>query len=332
MMKKRIFVFSTILIVLLLCVIGLTVSDRNDDVITVGICQFAQHESLDAATRGFCDALTEELDSRIVFDEQNANGDLALCTEIIQNFIFQDVNLILANSTASLQVAAGVETDIPILGTAVTEYGALAADGSAAEIPANISGTSDLVPARLQADMIQELFPEASNIGMLYCSSEANSQYQADALQEELTAMGYDCQSFLFTNSNDLSSVTMTAASQCDVLFIPTDNTVAANAGLIANICMPENVPVITGDESTCRLCGVATVSVDYYDLGYTTGKMAAEILKEGRPVSDLPIQYASSFTKKFNHKICRMMHIPVPDDYVKVKHAIAPYSTDSNT
>lgn len=284
---------------------------------TIGICQFEQHNALEEASLGFKDALKETLGDQVTFYEQNTQGDYATCTSIITDFVARDTDLILANSTAALQAAATATTDIPILGTSVTEYAAaLQLDDFDGTVGRNISGVSDLAPLEEQADMIQELFPKAKNVGLLYCSAEPNSQYQADVMQDELEALGYSCKPYTFSDSNDISSATMTAAAKCDVLYVPTDNTAAANAELIANICIPEGIPVITGEESTCRLCGAATFSPNYYDIGYHTGEMAVRILAEGADITTMPIEYSQDFTKRYNEEICSKLGIPVPDDY----------------
>lgn len=212
-----------------------------DDTYNVGICQLVQHEALDAATQGFKDALTEEFGDKVTFDEQNAQGDSNTCSTIINNFVSNDVDLILANATAALQAAAAGTEDIPVLGTAVTEYGvALDLDDFDGTVGTNISGTSDLAPLDQQAAMLNELFPDAKNVGLLYCSAEPNSQYQVDTVKEELEKLGYTCEYYAFSDSNDLSSVVTTAASESDVIYVPTDNTAASNAEIINNICLPE--------------------------------------------------------------------------------------------
>ncbi len=305
----------------LAAVTGSTALAGEAQTFTVGICQYVQHEALDEATQGFKDALTEKLGDRVVFDEQNAQGDSALCATIINSFISSGEDLILANATTALQAAATATADIPILGTSVTEYGAaLQLDDFDGTTGRNISGTSDLAPLDVQAAVIKELFPDAETAGLLYCSAEPNSQYQIDVVQNELTNLGYTCRLYTFADSYDISSVTMTAASECDVLYIPTDNMAASNAELIANICIPDGVPVIAGEENTCRLCGVATFSINYYDLGYTTGTMAVQILEDGADISSMPIGYASVFTKKYNPQICEALNITVPDDYVALE------------
>lgn len=287
-------------------------------VYTVGICQYVQHEALDLSTQGFKDALTEKLGDQVVFNEQNAQGDSATCSLIINDFISSEVDLILANATTALQAAVTGTADIPILVTSVTEYGAaLQLDDFNGTVGGNVSGTSDLAPLDVQAAMVQELFPDAETVGLLYCSAEPNSQYQIDVVQRELENLGFTCGIYSFADSYDISSVTMKAASECDVIYVPTDNTVASNAELIANICIPDKVPVITGEENSCKLCGIATFSIDYYDLGYVTGEMAARILADGEDISTMPIEYATQFTKLYNEEICTELGIDIPDEYI---------------
>ena len=313
-LKKLLAVASVAAMTLSLCACG----GKKDDTYTVGICQLVQHEALDAATKGFKDALVEEFgEDGIKFDEQNAQGDANTCATIINGFVSSDVDLILANATPALQAAAAGTDTIPILGTSVTEYGvALEIQDFNGTVGRNISGTSDLAPLESQADMIKELFSDAKTVGLLYCSAEANSQYQVDTVKAALEKLGYTCEYYSFSDSNDLSTVTTSAANASDVIYVPTDNTVAANTEIIKNICMPAKTPVVAGEEGICKGCGVATLSISYYDLGVATGKMAAKILKGESKIEEMPIEYAPQFTKKYNKDICDELGITVPDDY----------------
>ena len=303
---------------------AVTASAADGDKYTIGICQLVQHEALDAATQGFKDEIIKELgEDAVTFDEQNAQGDSNTCSTIINSFVSNNEDLILANATASLQAAAAGTSDIPILGTAVTEYGvALDLKDFDGTVGGNISGTSDLAPLDQQAAMLHELFPDAKKVGLIYCSAEANSQYQVDTVKAALEELGYTCEYYAFSDSNDLSSVTTTAANDSDVIYVPTDNTVASNTEIINNICLPAKVPVITGEEGICAGCGVATLSINYYDLGVTTGKMAVKILKDGEDISQMPIEYAPNFTKEYNKDICEELGVEVPDDYVAIGEA----------
>lgn len=318
-MKKILVLLMTAVMAVSLCACG---DKKDDDVYTVGICQLVQHDALDAATKGFKDALIEEFgEDGVKFDEQNAQGDANTCSTIINGFVSSDVDLILANATASLQAAAAGTDTIPILGTSVTEYGvALELTGFDGTVGRNISGTSDLAPLDEQAEMLHELFPDAKNVGLLYCSAEANSQYQVDTVKAYLEDMGYTCTYYSFSDSNDLSSVVTTAADASDVIYVPTDNTVANNTEIVKNICMPAKVPVIAGEEGICKGCGVATLSISYYDLGYATGKMAVKILKGEAKIEEMPIEYAPNFEKKYNAEICEELGITIPDGYEAIQ------------
>ena len=287
----------------------------------MGICQLVTHDALDAATQGFMDALNEALPGQVEFDVQNAAGDSNTCSTIVNSFVADGVDLILANATPALQAATAATADIPILGTSVTEYGvALNIQGFDGTVGGNVSGTSDLAPLDQQAAMVQTLFPDAKNVGLLYCSAEANSQYQVDTVKGYLEEMGYTCTLYPFADSNDAAAVTQTAADASDVIYVPTDNTVAANTGIVDNICQPAGVPVIAGEEGICKGCGVATLSISYYDLGVTTGKMAAQILTGEADISTMPIAYAENFTPKFNTVIGEALGIAMPEGYTPIE------------
>lgn len=284
----------------------------------VGICQLVQHDALDAATQGFKDALTEKLgENGVEFEEQNASGDTANCSTIINGFVSSDVDLILANATAPLQTATQATSDIPILGTSVTDYAtALDISDWTGTVGGNVSGTSDLAPLDQQAAMIQELFPDAKNVGLLYCSAEANSVYQCDVIEGYLTDAGYIVTRYAFTDTNDVTSVAQTAADASDVIYIPTDNTAASNTEAIANVVLPAKVPVVAGEEGICKGCGVATLSISYYDLGYQTGTMAYQILAEGADISTMAVEFAPNVTKKYNAANCEALGITPPEGY----------------
>ena len=288
---------------------------------TVGICQLVQHVALDAATQGFIDALNEKLPGQVEIDSQNASNDIPMCSTIVNQFIAADVDLIMCNATPALQAAAAATTTIPILGTSVTEYGvALGIENFSGTVGGNISGTSDLAPLDQQAAMIQELFPDAKNVGLIYCSAEANSQYQVDVVKAELEKLGYTATLYSFSDSNDLAAVTESAVAASDVIYVPTDNTVAANTGIIDNICRPAGIPVVTGEEGIAAGCGVATLSISYYDIGYKTGEMAAQVLTGEADISTMAIEYAPQFTKKYNADICADLNVTIPSDYVVIE------------
>ena len=287
---------------------------------TVGICQLVEHAALDAATQGFEDALTEAFGDNVKFDFQNAQNDSATCATIANGFVSAGVDLIMANATPALQAAQAATNSIPILGTSVTEYGvALGLTDFDGTVGGNVSGTSDLAPLDQQAEMITEWLPDVQKVGLLYCSAEANSQYQVDEVQKYLEAAGVTATQYAFSDSNDLASVCQKAADENDAVYVPTDNTVAANTGIVDGICRPAKKPVFAGEEGICSGCGVATLSISYYDLGVTTGKMAAKILTGEADISTMPIEYTDA-TPKYNPTICEELGIQPLDGYEAIE------------
>ena len=283
---------------------------------SIGVIQLVQHDALDLATQGFSDAVKAAIPDADI-EVQKASGDTATCATIANTFVSANVDLIMANATPALQAASAATADIPVLATSITEYGvALGIDDFNGVTGINVSGTSDLAPLNEQAAMVKELFPEAKKVGLLYCSAEANSIYQVKVVGEELAKLGYETEEFAFTDSNDVASVTQTAADNCDVIYIPTDNTAAAYKETIGNVVIPAIIPVIAGEEGICSGCGVATLTISYYDIGYKTGEMAVEILVNGADISTMPIEYAPQFVKKYNPEIAESLGVAIPEGY----------------
>ncbi|MBR1972546.1 MAG: ABC transporter substrate-binding protein [Oscillospiraceae bacterium] len=298
---------------------GASAADASaNEPFVVGVCQLVPHVALDAATQGFVDKLTEIMgEGNVIIDVKVAAGDNATCTPIVNDFVTQEVDLIMANATPALQTAAAATADIPILGTSVTEYGvAMGIEDFTGTVGGNVSGTSDLAPLDKQADMITEWCPEAKTVGLLYCSAEANSQYQVDTVQAMLEAKGLTVTQYPFADSNDMAAVTQTACDNSDVIYVPTDNTVASSTGIIDGICQPAGVPVIAGEEGICSGCGIATLSISYYDLGVKTAEMAAQILKGEADISTMPVAYADKQTPKYNAAICEALGITPLEGY----------------
>ena len=285
----------------------------------VGVCQLVQHVALDAATQGFCDVLTENFGEKVSIDVQNAAGDTSTATQICVNLASDpDMDLILANATPALQSAAAATGTIPILGTSITEYGvALEIEDFNGTVGGNISGTSDLAPLDQQAAMFDELLPEVTKVGILYCSAEPNSKYQADVVKAALETAGKTVTVYTFSDSNDVASVTQNACDGSDVLYIPTDNTAASCTEAINNVAKPAGVPIICGEEGMMAGCGIATLSINYYDLGRTTGEMAVKILKGESNISEMPIEYFQNPVKKYNPELCEALNITIPEGYV---------------
>lgn len=289
----------------------------GDKVYTVGICQLVQHDALDAATKGFQEALTEKLGDKVGFDLQNAGGDSNTCTTITNQFVTDGVDLIMANATPALQAAMASTGDIPIVATSVTDFAtALEIKDWTGKTGINVTGTADLAPLAEQAAMIKELCPNAKKVGILYCSAEANSKYQSDVVTGELKKLGMEATEYTVADTNQIADVTTKAVGEVDVIYIPTDNTIASATAAVNEITEPAKVPVIAGEEGICKGCGIATLSISYYDIGYKAGEMAAEILAEGKNPADMDIAYAEDLTKKYIKDRAKARNIKIPDDY----------------
>lgn len=315
-MKK---LFSLILAVAL--VIALTACNTSTATYTIGILEYSSHEAQSQAVQGFVDALTEKLGESVAFEKQHASGDANSATLIANNFVTKNVDLILCDNTQALQIAASSTNTIPVLGAAVTDYAqALDIGLTSHSTGINVSGTSDLAPLDMQAQMITELFPDAKNIGLIYCSSEVNSLYQINAVQQYLLSKGVSCAEFAFTDSNDLASAVQTACEFSDVIYLPTDNTIAECTGIISDICHVSGTPVIAGEKGICSGCGLATLSIDYYELGRKTGEMAYRILVEGEDVTIMPIEYDETCTKMYNPVIAEELGVTLPEDYISIE------------
>ena len=292
-----------------------------DDAYTVGICQLVQHDALDAATLGFKEALQEKLGDKVTFVEHNASGDAATCVTICNQLVAEGVDLMMGNATAAHQAAAAASATIPVVGTSITDYAtALEIEGWTGKTGSNITGTADLAPLDEQAAMIKELFPEAKKVGILYCSAEPNSVYQSDVISGYLTDMGFEVEVFTFADSNDVANVTTAACAAADVLYIPTDNTAASCTETIANVAIPAGKAIVAGEAGICGGCGVATLSIDYYDIGYAAGEMAYEILVNGANPGEMEIAYAADVQKLYNEANCTALGIEVPEGYAPLE------------
>ena len=288
---------------------------------TIGICQLMEHEALDAATKGFKDTLTKKLGKdNVEFDEQNAQGESTNCSTICNGFVTSNVDLILANATGALQAATQATADIPILGTSVSDYAtALNIKDWKGKTGTNVSGTSDLAPIDQQEAILKEIIPNAKKVGILYCSSEPNSAYQSKLMQEALKKDGIAYKEYTAADSNEIKSVTTTACDECDVHYVPTDNTMASSVNTIKNVAIPAGIPMIAGEKGICA-AGVATLSIDYYNLGCQTGEMAYDILKNKKKAGDMEVQFAKKLTKMYNAENAKALNITIPDGYEPIE------------
>lgn len=315
-MKKIICMAMALLMVLAMAACGgngdvESTDATSGDVYRVGICQLMVHDSLDKATNGFIDALTEEMENAgksVQFDTQVA-GEANLCTTVVNAFVAKGVDLIMGNATPALLAAANATSTIPVLGTSVTDYN----DTFSGNIPANVSGTSDAVPFDEQAKMMIESLNlvEGDIVGVLYCTNESNSLIQYEAVKELFEAEGIVVNAYTFSETTELQAVVTKLASECKALYVPSDNTVAQNDTIVGTICTEQNVPVYTSyGGGVCY----ASLAIDYYELGRETGKMAAEILLEGKSASDMEVATLTP-TVEYNAELCEALGITVPEN-----------------
>ena len=308
-MKKM----MTRLIALSMCLcacLGLTACGSKADY-TVGVVQLMEHESLDKATNGFVDALEEELEKQgltVEFDIQVA-GEANLCTTVVNTLTAKNVDLIMANATPALLAAANATTNskIPVLGTSVTDYN----DTFKNNIPENVSGTSDAVEFNEQAKMMIETLNLVSGdqVGVLYCSNESNSVIQYEAVKKEFESKGIVVKAYTFSETTELQTVVTNAANECKAIYVPSDNTVADNDSVVGTICNDKKVPVYTSyGGAVCY----ASLAIDYYELGYETGKMAADILTGKKTPSEIEIKTLTP-TNTYNEDLCKQLGITVP-------------------
>lgn len=313
-MKKLLFVLC---MALLLCSCA-----SNNAKYTVGVVQLVQHDALDKATQGFVDELNDQLQDEVDIDVKNASGDASICQTMATSFVADNVDLIMANATPALIAAQHATNVIPVLGTSVTEYGvALEIDNFDGLVGYNVSGTSDLAPLDEQAQMILDLFPDTKTVGILYCNGEPNSKYQVEVVSKYLQNKGIEVKTFGFGESNEVKMTADEACKDADVLYVPTDNTCAANGENIKNAAIEANIPIITGEKDTLiKTGGLATLSIDYYELGRTTGKMAAKILKGEAKIEEMPIEYYESPIKMYRQEAAKKFNIEMPEEFVAIE------------
>ena len=298
-------------------------SSGSDGVYNIGICQQMQHVSLDEATQGFEDALTELLgEENVKFDYQNAGGEQANCTSIVSKFVTDNVDLIMANATTAVQCAKEATTEIPVVGTSVTDYVSTGIVDSAENPGSNVTGYSDLSDANNHVELIQQLLPEAQTVAILYSTGEENSRIQAESAAA-FEAAGLTAESYTANDSNDISSVVTEACTQADVIYVPTDNLMAANMELVKNVALNQKVPVVscfTADENDGALL---SISISYYTMGYLAGEMAYEILVNGADPASMPIGIMSveDMDITINQSVADELGITIPESmqqYVK--------------
>lgn len=307
-MKKVISLVLALVMCAACCLSFTGCGDKAD--YTVGICQLMEHDSLDQATQGFIDALNAKMEAAgktVAIDTQVA-GTAELCTTVINSLTAKKVDLIMANATPALLTAANATTSIPVLGTSVTDY----SDTFGGNIPANVSGTSDAVPFDEQAKMMIDTLGLVAGdvVGVLYCTNESNSLIQYEAVKTLFEAEGIVVEAYTFSETTELQALVTSMAANCKAVYVPSDNTVAQNDSVVGTICSEKNIPVYTSYGGA--IC-YASLAIDYYQLGYLTGEMAAQILLDGKNPSDIEIATLTP-TVQYNEELCAQLGIAVPE------------------
>ena len=288
---------------------------------TIGIIQYREYPALDEAAKGFREGVISKLgEESVTFDEQNARGEDAGCATIASGFVQDKVDLIMANATPALKAAANATSAIPVVGTSVTDYAsALDTQGWTVMTGRNVTGTSDLAPLDEQAKMIKEIKPDVKQVGILYCSKEPNSRYQVDEICSHFDSLGIKYKAYAADDADGVQAAAEKAAKDCDVFYIPTDNTVASGTESIKKVVLDKKIPVVAGEKSIIEVCGSVSLSISYYDIGFRAGEMAAEILKDGKQPGSMPVEQAPQVTRLYNREICRKIGLKVPEGYEEV-------------
>lgn len=307
-MKKIVALILTLSLCIGGCLSLTACGDKAD--FTVGICQLMEHESLDKATNGFIDALTEALEKEgktVEFDTQVA-GETNLCATVVNTFTAKKVDMIMANATPALLAAANATTSIPVLGTSVTDY----SDTFAGKIPENVTGTSDAVPFDEQAQMMIDSLKlkEGDKVGVIYCTNESNSLIQYNAVKALFEAKKIKVEAYTFSDTTELQTVVNNAANNSKAIYVPSDNTVADNDSVVGTICTDKKVPVFTSYGG--KIC-YASLAIDYYELGRKTGEMAAEILLGKKAPKDFEVATLTP-SVVYNNDLCATLGIEVPE------------------
>lgn len=259
----------------------------------IGVIQLVEHEALDASNQGFVDALNE---AGITYeiDQQNAQGDQSACQTISEKLVNDGNDLILAIATPAAQAVAGATTDIPVIGTAITDFAEAGLVASNDKPGNNVTGTSDLTPVAEQIALIPKFAPEAKKVGVLYCSAEANSAIQAKMAHEACEANGLTAEDFTVSSSNEIQQVVESMVGKVDVIYAPTDNVIAAGMQTVSMVATEHKLPIVVGEVGMVNNGGLCSYSIDYYELGKRAGEMAVRVLQGENP-ADMPIEYLAA-------------------------------------
>lgn len=289
--------------------------ETSSEQITVGILQLSEHDALDKCRQGFLDYLTENGytdGENIVFDYQNAQGDQSNLKTISQQFVNNDYDYLVGISTPATQSLATETQEIPVIGTAITSFEAAGLVESNEEPGGNVSGVNDETPIADQMALLKEIFPDAQSVGIMYNSSEVNSQVQAETAQAEAEKLGLTVEVSTVTGSNDVAQAVETMAEKVDVIYLPTDNTFAATMATVGQISETKQIPVIVGEAGMCENGGLATVGLDFYQLGLQTGEFAKKVF-EGGDISTMAVEYPKTNNVTVNKDMAEKLGIEIP-------------------
>ena len=294
-----------------------TPSNPDEKVFQIGIVQLAEHPALDEATRGFKEFLTEKLGDKVQFNVQNAQGEQTNCTTIVNQFVSSKVDLIMANATNAVKAAREATSDIPVVGTSVTDYvfsGLVASN----EAPgANVTGASDMNPVNVQVQLMKTLCPEVKTVGIVINSGEENSAIQAEEAKTAFEAEGFTVKIYSVADTNEIQTVVTAACNEVDAFYEPTDNLIAANVPTMSNINTAAGKPFICGEGGMCESGFLATYAISYYELGRAAGEQAFNILVNGADPATTPIFFfdVSNLSLVINEENAAELGITIPEE-----------------
>lgn len=321
MWKKRVVAaLAALMVVGLVAGCGSDSSSGGDKTYKVGIVQLVEHPALDAANKGFVDGLASKgFKDNVKIDQQNAQGDQSNLNSIAQRFVSEREDLVLAIATPAAQSMANASRDIPILGTAITDYVTAKLVENNEKPGGNVSGTTDMNPVEQQVDLIATILPEAKKIGILYSTNEINSQLQAERMKKHAKEKGIEVVEATVSNVNDVQQAAQNLVSQgVAAIYVPTDNIVASSMPNLVKITDSAKIPVFPGEDNLIKTGGLATYSVDYYQLGFQAGVMGAKILSGEAKVGDMPIEAQTNFKLVVNEEQAKKLGITIPADVLK--------------
>ena len=295
-------------------------SHKDSDVKTIGVLQYMEHGALDAAYEGFIAGLAEEgyiEGENIKIDLKNAHGNLTTAQTIANQYVSDDVDMMFAIATQAVQSAYNATKEIPILMTAVTDPVEAGVVKDWNQSGTNVTGTSDLTPVAKQMELITELVPEAKTVGVIYTTSEVNSEVQVKMAEEAASNLGLQVIRVGVTTVNDIPQAVASVIDKVDAMYAPTDNLIASSMPVLWNVCLDKKVPIVAGVDTMVIDGGIATEGIDYYQLGYETGLMAAQVL-EGKDPSTMPINTLQNTTLIVNQKNAEAIGLSIPDSILK--------------